>query len=55
MAEVARGATNGTRVNDRVLVPDRAVRLRNGDRVELGPRVGFVVRGIENEPTDPPT
>ncbi|MFH9087136.1 FHA domain-containing protein [Streptomyces sp. NPDC017673] len=55
VTEVARGATNGTRVNDRVLVPDRAVRLRNGDRVELGPRVGFVVRGVENEPTDPPT
>ncbi|MCE0446488.1 FHA domain-containing protein [Streptomyces tricolor] len=37
VTEVAQGATNGTRVNDRVLVPDRAVRLRNGDRVELGP------------------
>ncbi|CAM5663535.1 MULTISPECIES: FHA domain-containing protein [Streptomyces] len=54
VTEVAQGATNGTRVNDRVLVPDRAVRLRNGDRVELGPRAGFVVRGIETEPTDPP-
>ncbi|KUN31639.1 hypothetical protein AQJ11_05480 [Streptomyces corchorusii] len=55
VTEVAQGATNGTRVNDRVLVPDRPVRLRNGDRVELGPRAGFVVRGIEAEPTDPPT
>ncbi|MEW2287761.1 FHA domain-containing protein [Streptomyces sp. NPDC047841] len=54
VTEVAQGATNGTRVNDRVLVPDRAVRLRNGDRVELGPRVGFVVRGIEDDPTDAP-
>ncbi|CUW32295.1 FHA domain protein [Streptomyces reticuli] len=53
VTEVAQGATNGTRVNDRVLVPDRAVRLRNGDRVELGPRVGFVVRGIEDEPASP--
>ncbi|MFJ4520989.1 FHA domain-containing protein [Streptomyces sp. NPDC088810] len=53
VTEVAQGATNGTRVNDRVLVPDRAVRLRNGDRVDLGPRVGFVVRGIEDEPAGP--
>ncbi|MBY8839976.1 FHA domain-containing protein [Streptomyces sp. SP2-10] len=54
VTEVPQGATNGTRVNDRVLVPDRAVRLRNGDRVELGPRVGFVVRGVEDEPAGPP-
>ncbi|MEU1012084.1 hypothetical protein [Streptomyces sp. NPDC005890] len=27
--------------------------LRNVDRVDLGPRVGFVVRGIEDEPTGP--
>ncbi|MEU6664910.1 FHA domain-containing protein [Streptomyces sp. NPDC046727] len=50
VTEVAQGATNGTRVNDRVLVPDRAVRLRNGDRVELGPRISFEVRGVEDEP-----
>ncbi|MET9450638.1 FHA domain-containing protein [Streptomyces cinerochromogenes] len=53
VTEVAQGATNGTRLNDRVLVPDRAERLRNGDRIELGPRVGFVVRGIEDEPAGP--
>ncbi|GAB1338718.1 hypothetical protein ACE1SV_53080 [Streptomyces sp. E-15] len=50
VTEVPRGATNGTRVNDRVLVPDQAVRLSDGDRVELGPHVGFVVRGIEDGP-----
>ncbi|MFF5860173.1 FHA domain-containing protein [Streptomyces sp. NPDC012751] len=50
VTEVPRGATNGTRVNDRVLVPNQAVRLSDGDRVELGPRVGFVVRGIEDGP-----
>ncbi|GGS90824.1 FHA domain-containing protein [Streptomyces cinerochromogenes] len=53
VTEVAQGATNGTRLNDRVLVPDRAERLHNGDRIELGPRVGFVVRGIEDEPAGP--
>ncbi|MEU2438066.1 FHA domain-containing protein [Streptomyces rubradiris] len=52
VTEVARGATNGTRVNDRVLVPGRAVRLRNGDRIELGPRAGFEVRGVQEEPAD---
>lgn len=50
LTEVPRGATNGTRVNDRVLVPGSRVRLRDGDRVELGPEVGFVVQGIEEEP-----
>lgn len=50
VTEVPRGATNGTRVNDRVLVPNQAVRLSDGDRVELGPHVGFVVRGIEDGP-----
>ncbi|WP_381556999.1 FHA domain-containing protein [Streptomyces eurythermus] len=49
-AEGARGATNGTRVNHRVLVPGRAVRLRDGDRIEPGPRAGFEVRGVEEEP-----
>ncbi|MFI2758452.1 FHA domain-containing protein [Streptomyces echinatus] len=44
---------NGTRVNDRVLTPARAVRLRDGDRVELGPRVGFVVHGVEDVPAEP--
>ncbi|MFF9089138.1 FHA domain-containing protein [Streptomyces sp. NPDC014991] len=53
VTEVPQGATNGIRVNDRVLVPGNAVRLRNDDRVELGPRVHFVVHGIEEEPTGP--
>ncbi|MFF8726350.1 FHA domain-containing protein [Streptomyces sp. NPDC015171] len=54
VTEVAQGATNGTRVNGHVLVPDRAVRLRDGDRVELGPRAAFVVRGIVADPAEPP-
>lgn len=49
LTEVPRGATNGTRVNDRVLVPGSPVRLRAGDRVELGPGVEFVVQGIAEE------
>ncbi|MGW2953926.1 hypothetical protein [Streptomyces eurythermus] len=32
------------------LVPGRAVRLRDGDRIEPGPRAGFEVRGVEEEP-----
>lgn len=51
--EVAQGATNGTRVNRRILGADGSARLRNGDRVELGPRVSFVVRGITDEPAEP--
>ncbi|MEU6466240.1 FHA domain-containing protein [Streptomyces sp. NPDC046976] len=50
LTEVPRGASNGTRVNDRVLTPGSPVRLRDGDRVDLGPEVDFVVRGIEDEP-----
>ncbi|MGM0350545.1 MULTISPECIES: FHA domain-containing protein [Streptomyces] len=50
LTEVPRGASNGTRVNDRVLVPGSPVRLRDGDRVDLGPEVDFIVRGIEEEP-----
>lgn len=50
LTEVPRGATNGTRINDHILVPGTRARLRDGDRVELGPEVGFVVRGIEEEP-----
>ncbi|MFF5473801.1 FHA domain-containing protein [Streptomyces achromogenes] len=50
VTEVARGATNGTRVNDQVLVPGRPVRLRDGDRIELGPRACFEVRGVAREP-----
>ncbi|MCZ0986004.1 hypothetical protein O1M54_10745 [Streptomyces diastatochromogenes] len=46
------GATNGTRVNDRVLAPGSRVRLSNGDRVELGPEVDFEVRGIGEEPEE---
>ncbi|MFJ9863008.1 FHA domain-containing protein [Streptomyces sp. NPDC101165] len=49
LTEVPRGATNGTRVNDRVLVPGSRVRLRAGDRVELGPGVAFIVQGIAEE------
>ncbi|MGW1595014.1 FHA domain-containing protein [Streptomyces sp. NPDC002343] len=52
VSEVARGATNGTRVNDRVLVPGQDVRLRNGDRLELGPKVCFTVHGVEDEPAE---
>ncbi|WEP00167.1 FHA domain-containing protein [Streptomyces sp. FXJ1.172] len=52
--EVAQGATNGTRVNGRVLGPDGSARLRDGDRVELGPRVSFVVLGVEEGPAVPP-
>ncbi|MER7917107.1 MULTISPECIES: FHA domain-containing protein [unclassified Streptomyces] len=52
LTEVPRGASNGTRVNDRVLTPGSPVRLRDGDRVDLGPEVDFVVRGIEDEPGD---
>ncbi|MFI2203166.1 FHA domain-containing protein [Streptomyces sp. NPDC020192] len=54
VSEVAQGATNGTRVNDRVLGPDGSARLRNGDRVGLGPRVCFVVRGVAQEPASEP-
>ncbi|WP_225101603.1 FHA domain-containing protein [Streptomyces sp. CoH27] len=54
VSEVAQGATNGTRVNDRVLGPDGSARLRNGDRVELGPRICFVVHGVEQEPEPEP-
>ncbi|MFF8593619.1 hypothetical protein ACF061_19675 [Streptomyces sp. NPDC015220] len=43
------GATNGTRFNDRVLKPGSRTRLHDGDRSELGPRAGFVVRGIQEE------
>ncbi|MGW2745446.1 FHA domain-containing protein [Streptomyces sp. NPDC001450] len=50
LTEVPWGATNGTRVNDRILVPGSRIRLRNGDRVELGPRADFVVQGIEDDP-----
>ncbi|MFF4571800.1 FHA domain-containing protein [Streptomyces sp. NPDC001410] len=52
LTEVPWGATNGTRVNDRVLVPGSRVRLRDGDRVELGPGVEFIVRGIAEEPRE---
>ncbi|MEU6367286.1 FHA domain-containing protein [Streptomyces sp. NPDC046931] len=59
VTEVAQGATNGTRLNRRVLVPGQRERLRNGDTVELGPRVDFTVRlhgtAEENDPEDPPT
>ncbi|MFJ5974363.1 FHA domain-containing protein [Streptomyces sp. NPDC093060] len=52
LTEVPQGATNGTRVNDSVLVPGSRVRLRDGDRVELGPGVEFIVRGIAEEPRE---
>ncbi|MFY4718861.1 FHA domain-containing protein [Streptomyces sp. LaBMicrA B280] len=52
LTEVPRGASNGTRVNDRVLVPGSPVRLRDGDQVDLGPEVAFVVRGVEADPGD---
>ncbi|WP_244201738.1 FHA domain-containing protein [Streptomyces diastatochromogenes] len=52
LTEVPQGATNGTRVNDRVLAPGSRVRLSNGDRVELGPEVDFEVRGIGEEPEE---
>ncbi|MFE1311342.1 FHA domain-containing protein [Streptomyces sp. NPDC058755] len=49
LTEVPQGATNGTRVNGLVLEPGSRVPLRDGDRVELGPEVEFVVRGIAEE------
>ncbi|MFD6421113.1 FHA domain-containing protein [Streptomyces sp. NPDC060198] len=45
ITEVEQGATNGTRVNGRVLVPGAREQLRDGDTVHLGPRVSFLVRG----------
>ncbi|MFH8976633.1 FHA domain-containing protein [Streptomyces sp. NPDC017890] len=44
LTEVPQGATNGVRVNDRVLAPGRTERLVDGDRVWLGPLVSFTVR-----------
>ncbi|MGW2704032.1 FHA domain-containing protein [Streptomyces sp. NPDC001340] len=52
LTEVPQGASNGTRVNDRVLEPGSRIRLRDGDRVELGPEVEFIVRGIAEEPRE---
>ncbi|MFQ6145163.1 FHA domain-containing protein [Streptomyces seoulensis] len=50
VTEVPQGATNGTRVNELVLRPGSRFRLRNGDRVGLGPWVDFVVHGVAREP-----
>ncbi|MFH9569217.1 FHA domain-containing protein [Streptomyces sp. NPDC017454] len=44
LTEVPQGATNGVRINERVLVPGRTEPLVDGDRVWLGPLVSFTVR-----------
>ncbi|MFH0240938.1 FHA domain-containing protein [Streptomyces sp. HK10] len=61
VTEVREGASNGTLVNGRVLVPGVRERLSEGDTVGLGPRAGFLVRGPaprrgtagEEQPRDP--
>ncbi|WP_240957864.1 FHA domain-containing protein [Streptomyces barkulensis] len=50
VTEVREGASNGTLVNGRVLVPGVRERLSEGDTVGLGPRVGFLVRGLAPRP-----
>lgn len=45
VTEVPQGATNGVRVNDRVLSPGRSEPLRDGDTVWLGPWVALRVCG----------
>ncbi|MEV6123989.1 FHA domain-containing protein [Streptomyces sp. NPDC052077] len=44
VTEVPQGATNGVRVNDRVLVPGRPEPLHDGDTVWLGPWVSLTAR-----------
>ncbi|NYV78669.1 FHA domain-containing protein [Streptomyces sp. UH6] len=45
LTEVPRGSSNGTRVNGGLaLTPGHRHEIHNGDTVELGPRVEFLVR-----------
>ncbi|MFI6348417.1 FHA domain-containing protein [Streptomyces sp. NPDC050560] len=49
VTEVPQGASNGTRLNDRVLRPGSRARMHDDDRVWLGPRVSFTVHGVGRE------
>jgi diguanylate cyclase (GGDEF)-like protein len=44
------GSTNGTRVNGKAIAPKRAVRLEDGDRVQLGTKV--VLKLVRLDPHD---
>jgi pSer/pThr/pTyr-binding forkhead associated (FHA) protein len=46
------GSANGTRVNDQVIPPRLAIRLRHGDRIQVGPQLFLFSNPAELEDDD---